>query len=69
MRRFRSVGISAILGFSRRIHSEFQHRAREPAATGQSFIEGIHEIIDLSLADHKWRQDFDHVHIMAGDLR
>ncbi len=59
---------SSIFVFSRRVHGEFQHRAGEPAASSQGFVKRLHEIIDLSLADHEWRQDFDYVHIMAGNL-
>jgi len=42
--------------------------AGKPAASRQGFVKRLHEIIDLPFADHEWRQDFDNVHIMAGNL-
>ena len=51
------------------IASEFKNRPWESAATLERLVERRHEIVDLFLGNDERRQNFDDIHVVAGDLR
>jgi hypothetical protein len=68
--RLRSVPMMfAIHPPERGIASEFENRTWKSAATLERFVERLHEIVDFFLANDERRQDFDDIHVVAGDLR
>jgi hypothetical protein len=51
------------------IASEFKNRPWKSPATLERFVERLHEIVDFFLANSERRQNFDDIHVVAGDLR
>ena len=51
------------------IASEFENRTWKSVATLERFVERLHEIVDFFLANDQGRQNFDDIHVVAGDLR
>ena len=46
----------------------FPHRARELPALAQGRVKRVDKHVHLLFADDERREDFDHVHSVAGDL-
>src|SRR5215831_1675192 len=50
------------------IQGKLEHGAGESAATLQSVVERVNEIIDFLFTDHERGKDLDQIHVMAADL-
>src|SRR5208283_2520450 len=49
------------------IASEFKNWPWKSAATLERLVKRLHEIVDFFLANDQWRQNFDDIHVVAGD--
>ena len=56
-------------GVANEIIPYLPHRAGEFPALRQGRVKRVDEHVDFAFADDQRREDFDHIHRVAGDLR